>query len=944
MPINSGHISYINKISGLGSITINFYVLADSATDIKVRFSEAKSARETERLSNELIPAQPSRPKILGAKVPFTKNYNDKSISNTPWPKTDHNIKYVGSTRGQKKFLVSLFPLRYSINKKDYHLHKNISVTVKNSINKNIPKSNIKKEAFAFVIGQQYKESDSLRRYIEFKRQIGFHPVVLVVGEDVTTSEDIRAALKEIYFNDDLNLQYALLIGDIDDVPGHRPSFITTGVTDHYYRTLDIESYEDDINAPDIGVGRISAANEEQLKIILNKYTNYQTGDFADTEWLNSISFLATDDRWELAEGTHNHAIDNYFAPQGYTGVFPENPMLGGDRLYAITHRVANSTVHQTINQGRTIINYSGHGAHTFWDAPGVTQQDVRNLNHSSARPFVISNACITGDFTKDESFAETWQRHGKGAILFWGSMDNTYWDEDDILEKAMYRGIFEHGNRHFRSITQYALQEHFRHYGGAGRSKYYWETYIPFGDPSVRLRLKRPSQIALNGPAVLPMGVEEVAYTVLDDTGAAIVGAKVALTSPEMSVNGYTDQTGTIALDIAGAIVGTNFTVTIYANDTILKKGQLKIIASSTPYLLFAQISNSGAQLSDVVTGQKINLNFNVKNASNAPTSGATLKLSRVSGPVEILSSSLTIEALGSNQTLNYSGEALSFKAIPGSDMAPIVLSLDWKTQEGMSGKKRFNLNLVNGVLTLSQIDFGNPDASEIGGIGAGDQGAIFLSFRNDGHHAITNAQIDLQAGNCLSNVANSPINIDQLDPGQTIRLEEPLQVTVTAACQVKDHAQLIVSGNYSNGFSSIDLASDNFFMVGLFGSSHFAQSEIGLGIEDKTTSYFDFTIAQDIKSIEDITVAIDITHTYIGDLTVSIISPAGTKIVLHNNGGAGNDNINEVYTLSSTAALQQLLGESSFGEWRIKIDDRAASDVGTLDQLKIELKGYMQ
>jgi hypothetical protein len=101
----------------------------------------------------------------------------------------------------------------------------------------------------------------------------------------------------------------------------------------------------------------------------------------------------------------------------------------------------------------------------------------------------VISNSCITGNFRVKEVYAETWLRHPRGAIAFWGSMDNTYWTEDDILEKNLYKGIFTLNKRRFDDMQQYALGEFWRHFGGRGYSSYYWESYVTFGDPTLELR-----------------------------------------------------------------------------------------------------------------------------------------------------------------------------------------------------------------------------------------------------------------------------------------------------------------------------------------------------------------------------------------------------------------------------------------------------------------------
>ena len=74
---------------------------------------------------------------------------------------------------------------------------------------------------------------------------------------------------------------------------------------------------------------------------------------------------------------------------------------------------------------------------------------------------------------------------------MYWGSMDSTYWDEDDVLERRMFDGIFTGGKTTFGAITEFALREVAKQYGGSGRSDYYFETYHMFGDPSITLRIQ---------------------------------------------------------------------------------------------------------------------------------------------------------------------------------------------------------------------------------------------------------------------------------------------------------------------------------------------------------------------------------------------------------------------------------------------------------------------
>lgn len=202
------------------------------------------------------------------------------------------------------------------------------------------------------------------------------------------------------------------------------------------------------------------------------------------------MSFWGTDDRWQIAEGSHNYAVEHFFAPHKYAGTFPDANQLGGDKLYAITYKATKPQVIDRINQGRFIINYSGHGATTYWDAPILDKKMCAILVTQMFFLLLFLTPVLLA-VNIDESFAETWIKHPQGAIMFWGSMDSSYWDEDDVLEKAMYHGIFDNNYRDFATITHNALSAVWKHYNGIARSKYYWETYHIFGDPSIDLRIE---------------------------------------------------------------------------------------------------------------------------------------------------------------------------------------------------------------------------------------------------------------------------------------------------------------------------------------------------------------------------------------------------------------------------------------------------------------------
>jgi len=88
---------------------------------------------------------------------------------------------------------------------------------------------------------------------------------------------------------------------------------------------------------------------------------------------------------------------------------------------------------------------------------------------------------------------------------------------------------------------------------------------------------------------------------------------------------------------------------------------------------------------------------------------------------------------------------------------------------------------------------------------------------------------------------------------------------------------------------------------------------------------------------TIEDMEISIDITHTYIGDLTVELTSPRTGTFLLHNRSGSNQDNIIKTYTPADTQILRSLQGKSIRGNWKLRVIDHANIDIGKLNHWKI-------
>ncbi|MGW5607678.1 M4 family metallopeptidase [Streptomyces sp. NPDC003753] len=76
---------------------------------------------------------------------------------------------------------------------------------------------------------------------------------------------------------------------------------------------------------------------------------------------------------------------------------------------------------------------------------------------------------------------------------------------------------------------------------------------------------------------------------------------------------------------------------------------------------------------------------------------------------------------------------------------------------------------------------------------------------------------------------------------------------------------------------------------------------------------------------------VTVDITHTWRGDLVIDLVGPSGTSYRLKNFSSSDSaDNVKATYTVNASS-------ETANGTWKLKVQDQAAQDVGTLNSWKL-------
>ena len=589
-------------------------------------------------LKGTIAPVQASQPKCgdpLPASLPLEKNYGDNLFPAEQLAIADDFIM-----RGHRIVLVEIRPVRYDAALGELEVTSQMSFRLRlggsnmeltnseadrlnsapfNRIlqpivlnyNQGRPLSTPKPAERILIITADMFQAD-LTNFVTLKESQGFSVSVAnltTVGGNTTTA--IKNYIKAQYQGANPP-DYVILVGDY--YPGNAADLTNWNFrtdsgfrTDLHYYTMDSETEF----VPDILGGRFPVRSVAQLNAMVNKYLAYQDASGVEP-WIKKAEFLASNDGgyYDVAEGSHNYVIDSYTSPLGYTGIFPINPQPGGDKIYAITYGGTGAHAVASMNDDRSFIVYSGHGASTFWDAPRVSQTDIRNMT-GVAISYVASHACVTADFNTGESFGDTWVIEPvNGGLTFFGASDNSYWDQDDVLERTIFDTLYADpelinvpsvGSMTHAGLLQVDSQ--------LSMGDYYWEEYHIFGDPSLVITMgpKYPDFRINADPAAIKTcnngsNIDAINLTSINEyanpvnlTASAVIGFTTTFANNPVTPPGSTNAT------ISGNGTATTGIQTLILTGT---SGEL-VHTAEIELSIFAPIT-SGPQLSTPANNSK--------------------------------------------------------------------------------------------------------------------------------------------------------------------------------------------------------------------------------------------------------------------------------------------------------------------------------------------------
>ena len=628
----------------------------------------------------------------------------------------------------------------------------------------------------------------TIQPYVDWKRQKGFTVEVV----DITVAGPTAAQLKTYIQNQyDMNtdLAFVQIVGDHAQVPSltsgggaSDPSFALTAGTDSY---------------PDLFVGRFSAQTTTDLETQVTRSVEYERDMQSGNLWLAKGMGIASNEggggQGDMGESDQVH-IENIrtdLLGYGYTQV---------DQVYQATG-ATQAMISNGVNDGRSMINYCGHGSDTSWGTTGYSNTQVNQLTNNNKLPFIVSVACVNGNFANLTCFAEAWLRardsvtgDPRGAMAYYGSSINQGWNppmrgEDEITDlmttnqKNTIGGLYFNGSSKMIEV-----------YGASGISEY--KTWHIFGDVSLQVRNADPQPLTTQYNNVLFLG--SGTFTVQTNPGARVALYANGVVYGSVLAN----ETGTAIVSLNPVpTTPMDLTLTITGYNRVTHIATIQVLPSQGPYIQIANQIVTDDNNNQADTGETIHFDLALNNVGSGLAEGITANIFSADPFINITDNTETFGDIAVNQiSTSTNGYTIQIaNNVPDQHQAPIHVAISSESEVIWE----YDIYLVINAPAFSTngIIVDDANGNDNGRIDAGETVTVTIPVTNSGHAPAANLLCSLIVTTAV-NYIQSPIatNFPLIPVGETAQV----MFGVTFSSQVPAGTQiefllLGVAGEYS-------------------------------------------------------------------------------------------------------------------------------------------------
>ncbi|MBT7311650.1 hypothetical protein HN843_07790, partial [bacterium] len=319
---------------------------------------------------------------------------------------------------------------------------------------------------------------------VEWKQQKGIATELLPSSSVGGSVLGIQGAITDRY-NSPAGLTYVILVGDLAQIPTNNGTY-EGALSDPMYTMVEGgDSY------PDLFISRISATNPTETQTQVAKFIRYErdpdTGAAGD--WYAKATGIASNEG-SPTDAERCDLLRDALLGYSFTEVDQIYQGAGG----------STAGITAAMNQGRSLVNYIGHGSGTSWSSVSFTNSDVNALDNGWKQPWIIDVACQNGDFNVSACFAETWLRAGspaapKGGIASYAASTNAAWVPPCVMQTEIVDLFVADQENTIGALYFYGGMHTLDYYAG-NEGLQIIEQYNIFGDCSMVVRSAVPTDI----------------------------------------------------------------------------------------------------------------------------------------------------------------------------------------------------------------------------------------------------------------------------------------------------------------------------------------------------------------------------------------------------------------------------------------------------------------
>ena len=604
-----------------------------------------------------------------------------------------------------------------------------------------------------------------IQPWVDWKNQKGIPTTVYSTAIAGSSYDEIRDFIQNLYDNDP-NLTFVQLVGDFCHIPCNVATLAgNTGGMDAFYTLLKGDDWY-----PDIFVGRFSAETATDLYTQIKRSLDYEKG-ITSGSWLgraagvcsNNPPIPGDDDEhnWDHLDNIRAQLLD-----YGYSQV---------DRIYANEGADTQDLI-DSLNEGKSLVNYCGEGYTTHWVAPEFGISDAENLANTDMLPFVHTVSCWTGQFYSGTCLAEALMRsrdptatEARGAIAVYAAAPEQGISPPMEAQDHAMQLLVSGTKNTIGGLCYNGSCSMIDEYGNGG--VYNFLAWNLFGDVSLSLRTKP----ALPIDAILPIDITPYSNNLDIDAGSPDI--LVSLSQNGLNVTRcFSDANGMAQLVFPDPPVpGDAYLLTLSGIDRIPLQRPLVCQPEGAHAILALSVQESGQMIEPEVLITKTIL---VQNLGSGTAQGVNVFLQET-GPFQYIVPVSCQQFWGDILPGETKTAELSFKVKKGT---PDMATLQYSVLTNITGYELACDEVVHAPTIVLEDVRRSPQPNWIN---PGDVSSVIIRLRNVGSVALKDLTGNLIPDSNFLQIVPPETDLT-IDPGGADSLV--FSAALSSACPVSE------------------------------------------------------------------------------------------------------------------------------------------------------------